>query len=888
MTGVVHQSTEAEGSVSPRRGSNKETLNNIFRSIKESVNQQAVPKSEDETWYVVDKAWWEKFEQWGDQNASSACASAHASGSGAAPPPSSPVNAGSGTATISAGAAASPQGRSPVLRSPQLCAKEVPPIDLPASVSEKDDLEFELVSRERPSLPPLKNAHFLSDEETKVGDGIVATTRSRLKRSARPNVGFELVPQSAWEGVQKLNAKLNFGIDCALPRKVVYLGDGGVAELKVETHPRVIHFYRVDKKGEKLEDCRSASFGFSCSALVAEVQSEVQQSLLREADGSRAQYNDFRFLYSETKPDSINSSSWVPWSLDEVGEKARLKDLSFLDDETYMLVELKTSPLDPWPRDGDVDMNEALSENVKTKKGLTNLGNTCFMASAVQCLLHIPDLKDYFLSGKYEGEINKDNPLGKEGQLATAFAKLMHEIFRTETNPVRPTELKWCISRFNPMFSGYQQQDSQELMAFLMDGLHEDLNRVIKKPYTDAVEGDDSKPDGELAQEAWDVHCQRNRSQIVDLMQSQYKSRLKCPRCGKVSITFDPFMYLSVPLPNITEENALLISCNLLEHPRPIEFAINVPKNCSDFDVIVDAVKKELTLKGKWTPPVPDDGRAETGFLVFLGAGEPKDGADSFGNYDDNKVDLVQTSYKLSSMRTGSRLVVVETPKLETNLNKDWRLPGQLQKSRAGLAEDRRGEIGAEDQCITVVVCRRRVRETVTDAQQDVDGADDATKEGYAGGAERQESAATTAVSTTRSTADGHYSHLDDDGWDVVGLPIVMSVASDCSVAKYHEDVLATIKNMGLEGVRPKLCTGVDPSLRRSLEPNEQEDKLVKDVLSGTCSYVLADFDLDGSDQLTIAPAERWSSWEEEPARLQRDVTLADCFDLWGWNSIMF
>lgn len=39
------------------------------------------------------------------------------------------------------------------------------------------------------------------------------------------------------------------------------------------------------------------------------------------------------------------------------------------------------------------------------------------------------------------------------------------------------------MGKFAPQFSGYQQQDSQELMAFLLDGLHEDLNRIRKKPY---------------------------------------------------------------------------------------------------------------------------------------------------------------------------------------------------------------------------------------------------------------------------------------------------------------------------------------------------------------------------------------------------------------------
>ena len=50
------------------------------------------------------------------------------------------------------------------------------------------------------------------------------------------------------------------------------------------------------------------------------------------------------------------------------------------------------------------------------------------------------------------------------------------------------------MGRFAPQFSGYQQQDSQELLAFLLDGLHEDLNRIRKKPYIELKDADD-RPD---------------------------------------------------------------------------------------------------------------------------------------------------------------------------------------------------------------------------------------------------------------------------------------------------------------------------------------------------------------------------------------------------------
>lgn len=58
----------------------------------------------------------------------------------------------------------------------------------------------------------------------------------------------------------------------------------------------------------------------------------------------------------------------------------------------------------------------------------------------------------------------------------------------------------------------------QELLAFLLDGLHEDLNRVKCKPYAEAKDGDD-RPDEEVADEYWHNHLARNDSVIVDVCQ---------------------------------------------------------------------------------------------------------------------------------------------------------------------------------------------------------------------------------------------------------------------------------------------------------------------------------------------------------------------------------
>ena len=84
------------------------------------------------------------------------------------------------------------------------------------------------------------------------------------------------------------------------------------------------------------------------------------------------------------------------------------------------------------------------------------------------------------------------------------------------------------IDRFVPQMRGTNQQDSQEFLAFLMDGLHEDLNRVKKREYI--LDVDNSKlSDGEAAKLAWLNHRKQNDSVIVDFFQvymTQYKAEI--------------------------------------------------------------------------------------------------------------------------------------------------------------------------------------------------------------------------------------------------------------------------------------------------------------------------------------------------------------------------
>lgn len=183
--------------------------------------------------------------------------------------------------------------------------------------------------------------------------------------------------------------------------------------------------------------------------------------------------------------------------------------------------------------------------------GLANLGNTCYMNSSLQCLSATIPLTDYFLGYNYRSEINQKNILGTRGEVVVAYAELLKQLWLHPSRHqiVRPQAFKRQIDKFAPQFEGNQQHDAQELLSFLLDGIHEDLNRIQseRKPYIEDRDCDGSN-DEEDAIMAWSNHLRRDKSLIVDIFQGQLRSQLQCLSCGHVNVRFEPFMYLSLPI----------------------------------------------------------------------------------------------------------------------------------------------------------------------------------------------------------------------------------------------------------------------------------------------------------------------------------------------------
>ena len=191
------------------------------------------------------------------------------------------------------------------------------------------------------------------------------------------------------------------------------------------------------------------------------------------------------------------------------------------------------------------------------------------MNSALQCLSNTIDLTKYFLLKIFLNDINRGNRLGSNGSVANEYYELIYNMWCGKDPIFVPKKFITNFQKEKKQFAGYRQQDAQEFISILLDQLHEDLNRISNKPYIELLEKQPDEDDMIASKRWWDLHKKREDSIIIDLFNGQLKSETTRQVCHKSSITYDPFMFLCLPLPkskkNLTFKIFLGIECKTFE-----------------------------------------------------------------------------------------------------------------------------------------------------------------------------------------------------------------------------------------------------------------------------------------------------------------------------------
>jgi len=187
---------------------------------------------------------------------------------------------------------------------------------------------------------------------------------------------------------------------------------------------------------------------------------------------------------------------------------------------------------------------------------LCNLGNTCFMNSALQCLANVPRMRDHFLISSATDALFTSNCAGscstKDCRLASGFAALIGALWDDRNDKIAPLDFINLIQTLTDRFTGHEQHDSMEFIEYLLDGLRTDLNNCGNCVRSPCMQGGVHEQEDDAVLKAARQVFSQSDSVIDDLFVGFSETGLTCPHtsCGHKWAVADPI--LSVRLPSET------------------------------------------------------------------------------------------------------------------------------------------------------------------------------------------------------------------------------------------------------------------------------------------------------------------------------------------------
>ena len=174
------------------------------------------------------------------------------------------------------------------------------------------------------------------------------------------------------------------------------------------------------------------------------------------------------------------------------------------------------------------------------------------MNSVVQCLGQLRPMLEYFFARSHLADIKAS---GRAAHVTKEFADLIvSQWSRVSYNARRPARLKRFIVQGAPQFAGMRQHDAQEFLVYLLNALHDDLNRGRARSGGPGFSPPANASEEELCTLHWEHYSLQNSSPIQELFCGQLLSTVRCSACGHVSRSCDPFWDLSLPLVRGTDQ----------------------------------------------------------------------------------------------------------------------------------------------------------------------------------------------------------------------------------------------------------------------------------------------------------------------------------------------
>ena len=194
--------------------------------------------------------------------------------------------------------------------------------------------------------------------------------------------------------------------------------------------------------------------------------------------------------------------------------------------------------------------NELKLEKEPILVGLDNIGATCYMNATLQCLSHTYGLANYFLrTYKYD---EKDN----NKLISNEYYKVVKNLWKRDLNnkSYSPNSFKEAISKENPLFAGIAANDSKDLINFLLERLHKELNDINEdniKINNYTMNQNDQLNENKMLNLFLNEFQNRYKSIISDLFYGVMETKSQCQKCQNIKFNFQVYSFIEFPLEQV-------------------------------------------------------------------------------------------------------------------------------------------------------------------------------------------------------------------------------------------------------------------------------------------------------------------------------------------------
>ena len=195
-----------------------------------------------------------------------------------------------------------------------------------------------------------------------------------------------------------------------------------------------------------------------------------------------------------------------------------------------------------------IKLNRVVLDKLQPTLGLENIGATCYMNAPLQCMAHCIEVSEEILTWYNNNMDNKK----KSKELSYAFAEVLDNIFLKRNNKkfFSPNRFKQVISK-NSLFKGIQANDSKDILNYLIEELHKELNDLYEPDANNDMNENiivDQRDQMAIFNYFMKSYRKNYHSIISNYLYGIQKTITKCSFCGTMIYNFQAYSFLIFPL----------------------------------------------------------------------------------------------------------------------------------------------------------------------------------------------------------------------------------------------------------------------------------------------------------------------------------------------------